>query len=106
MAVLTNLRIGPRLMMLVMLLSALLVVIGVKGLVSMGSIAEGLRTVYEDRAVPLVQLADLQDALHRVRTNATVAAANASESEVDRLIASTAELDARFDKVWAEYMAT
>jgi methyl-accepting chemotaxis protein len=105
-ASISNLRIGVRLLILTLTLSILLLFIGAKGLLSMGSLAEGLRTVYEDRTIPLVQLAEIQDSLHRVRTNAVVAAANATEAEVSRLIVSTAELDRSADKIWREYMAS
>ncbi|MGE5545908.1 MAG: methyl-accepting chemotaxis protein [Solirubrobacterales bacterium] len=106
MSFLANARIGVRLVLLTALMAVLAIIVSVYGLSGMSSIAEGLRTVYEDRAVPLVQLGSIQDSLHRVRANAVAAAMSEDPSIVAGLEGENNALVARNDKTWAEYTAT
>jgi len=106
MAALDNLRIGPRLAILTGFLAVLVLAVGVKGLTSLGQLADSLRTVYEDRAIPLVQLSEIQDKLHRMRANAILASTSGNTAEAARLTANTAQLDRQTDDIWSAYMAT
>ena len=69
-----NLTIKTRLVLLISFMAALLLVIGGIGLSGMGKTDAGLKTVYEDRTVPLMDLGRIIDMANRTRTNATVAA--------------------------------
>jgi len=69
-----NLTIKSRLTILISFMAALLLVIGGIGLSGMSKTEAGLKTVYEDRTVPLMDLGRIIDMANRTRTNATVAA--------------------------------
>ncbi|HEY0955160.1 MAG TPA: methyl-accepting chemotaxis protein, partial [Roseateles sp.] len=56
---LKNIRIGPRLGLAFALVLGLLAAVAVLGRVSLGQVAAGLETVYQDRTVPLAQLGDV-----------------------------------------------
>ncbi|MBI5440006.1 MAG: HAMP domain-containing protein [Deltaproteobacteria bacterium] len=70
-----NLKIGARLFSLIGFLSALLVGVGIVGLLGIGRTSESLETVYNDRVVPLRDLkvisdryaVNIVDATHKVR---------------------------------------
>ncbi|MDP1649208.1 MAG: methyl-accepting chemotaxis protein [Rubrivivax sp.] len=101
-----NFNISTRLMLLTGTLCALLVAIGSLGLLGIGQSNDALKTVYEDRTVPLADMGLMADMVNRVRTNAVVAA-NATEPGVaQRANADTLLLDAEIDKVWAKYTGT
>lgn len=101
-----NLKISTRLLILICAMSALLVVIGAIGLMGISQSNAALRTVYEDRTVPLVDLGLVIDMVNRVRTNAVVAS-NTTESTVAKQAhADTLGLDVEIDKLWSKYMAT
>jgi methyl-accepting chemotaxis protein len=72
---LSNLRVGTRLMFLVGLFSVLLIGVGALGLRNMALIQQGLETVYKDRVVPLRDIkfisdmyaVNIVDTAHKVR---------------------------------------
>ncbi|MBC7908277.1 MAG: MCP four helix bundle domain-containing protein, partial [Rhodospirillaceae bacterium] len=101
-----NTRIALRLSVLTALLAFLSIVISVVAFNGMTRLEEGLRTVYEDRAIPLVQLATVQDLLHRVRTNAVLAATSGDPSIVADLRRQNDTMVAKNNKTWADYTAT
>ncbi|MGE4279944.1 MAG: methyl-accepting chemotaxis protein [Magnetospirillum sp.] len=101
----SNLRIGLRLALLTAILAVLVLVVGGKGLSTTGHLADSLRSVYVDRAVPLVQLSNIQDRLHRMRANAILAASGGSVAEAERLTTDTARLQAEINGMWGQYMA-
>ncbi|MDP3611503.1 MAG: MCP four helix bundle domain-containing protein, partial [Rubrivivax sp.] len=101
-----NLNIFTRLMLLIGALCALLVAIGSLGLIGIGQSNDALKTVYEDRTIPLVDMGQMADMINRIRTNAVVAA-NAPESGVaQRANADILVLDAEIEKLWAKYLGT
>jgi hypothetical protein len=55
-----NLTVKSRLAVVIGLLSLLLVAIGFAGLSGMASTNEGLRTVYEDRTIPVGRLGEIE----------------------------------------------
>jgi methyl-accepting chemotaxis protein len=103
---LNNMKISTRLLFLMVFLQMGLVWIGGTGLFGMNKANEGLRTVYEDRTVPLMDLGLAIDMINRMRTNAVIAA-NAPNPEVAvKANADTLKLDDEVDKLWAKYIAT
>jgi len=102
----SNLRIGLRLALLTAILAALVLAVGGKGLSTTGHLADSLRSVYLDRAVPLVQMSHILDRLHRMRANAIMAAGGGSVAEAERLTTESAKLDREISEIWRHYMAT
>ena len=101
-----NISIKGRLTAMIGLTAALLLLVSGVGLYGLHQAGEGLRTVYEDRTVPLMDLGLVIDMANRIRTN-TVVAANAPNPEVARKMeADTRELDGEIDTLWKKYLAT
>ncbi|MBX9635775.1 MAG: MCP four helix bundle domain-containing protein, partial [Magnetospirillum sp.] len=101
-----NARIAARLSLLTALLAILAIAVSVVGFLGMARLEDGLRTVYEDRAVPLVQLSTVQDRLHRVRANAVLAATSGNPAVATGLRQQNDEMVALNNKTWAEYTAS
>jgi methyl-accepting chemotaxis protein len=101
-----NLKISTRLVMLIGVLSALLVAIGSLGLFGIGKSNDALKTVYEDRTVPMGQLAEIQ----RLQQRNQLAIANSLNGPTpDAITRNTAEVEANIPavgKLWDAYMAT
>jgi len=82
---------------------------GIEGLEGLRESNDALKTVYEDRTVPLVQLSTIGD---RLRDNLTQIALMETDmrrdriSEVPKRIQQVRNNTAAVDKLWAEYMAT
>ncbi len=94
-----------RLATMVAVLSVSMLVVGIAGLVSLGQVDGHAKSIYEDRAVPLAQLFEIND---RMKANSMVLLAAAAErsdrqAEVRRTIEDNIE---RIGKLWTEYMAT
>ncbi len=101
-----HLKISTRLLALIVFLSLLLVAIGGVGLFGIVKSNEALKTVYEDRTVPLVDMGHMTDMVNRIRTNAVVAA-NAPNREVaQKAHADTLKLDGEIEALWSKYMGT
>lgn len=101
-----NLSIKARLTFILGFLAVLLLVVGVIGLSGMSKTEAGLKTVYEDRTVPLMDLGLIIDMANRIRTNA-VTAANAPWADVAKKAnADTLQLDAKIDTLWKKYAGT
>jgi methyl-accepting chemotaxis protein-1 (serine sensor receptor) len=101
-----NLKISTRLSILIAVLSALLMAIGGFGLYSAARINDELKSVYEDRTVPLVQLG----AVKQLMTANRLAVAAALLTPTPDFIASQlAQIDANIAEVakqWDAYMAS
>lgn len=98
--------IATRVRVLAGVMSVLLLVVGLLGLSGIGQTNQSLKTVYEDRTVPLEDLGMLIDMINRVRTLAVVAA-NVNDPAVAKdNNTQTLALDGDVDKVWTKYMAT
>ncbi len=103
---LNNIKISTRLVFLLTLLLVLAIVLGGVGIVGMSKADDGLRTVYEDRTVPLMDLGLVIDMVNRGRINA-VTAANALTPEVaGKANENTLSLDGEIDTLWKKYIAT
>ena len=99
-------KISTRLMLLIGLMSVLLLIVGGIGLYGTDQTKEGLRTVYEDRAVPLGQLSQIQSNLLENRLALTNALANFSPEEVQRAATEINKNLVENNELWAAYVAT
>ena len=106
---LNNLKIGAKLAGMQVAMLTLLIVIGASGLYGMGQIKEGLRTVYEDRTVCLVQLSHILDDIHRMRANVLLMAAAspaAAQTVIPKALERIALADKDREKQWSDYVST
>ncbi len=98
---------NARLVTLVTILSLFLLVIGVMGLQGTRQSNSRLQSIYEDRAVPLAQLFEIND---RMRDNTVLLFEAAANGRVGKPVEGiTAKVNANLEKVgkaWADYMAT
>ncbi len=88
-------------------LTAAMLIVGAIGLLTMNQINARAKSIYEDRAVPLAQLFEIND---RMKENslalfAAVASGRAGQSAGDVIGKVAGNIDA-ISKVWTEYMAT
>lgn len=101
-----NLKISTRLTVLIGLMSVLSLLIGGLGLYGLAQTKEGLRTVYEDRTVPIAQLQIVErDILYnRHAINSAVAVGDPARfvAIVEQMRHNIAEVDA----TWQAYAAT
>ena len=101
-----NLSIKSRLAFVIGLLCILMLVIGGMGLLGMSKANEGLRTVYEDRTIPMAQIASIQKLLltNRMRINGVFI--NPKPEVIQKIIAEVEQNITEVDKAWAAYMST
>ena len=101
-----HLKISTRLAIMIGVTSVLLVVIGAIGLFGIARTNDALQSVYEDRTVPMGQIAEVQRQLLRNR----LAVANSLVTPTPEVIGpATAEIEANIaviTKVWSAFMAT
>jgi len=90
----------------VAMLSLIGALVGGIGLLGMNSANEGLRTVYEDRTVPLMDLGLMIDMANRIRTNAVLAANGGSRDIGQKMRDDTVSLDGEIDALWKKYIST
>jgi len=102
----SNLTIRTRLIFLITLLSVLLAAIGALGLSGMSGSNQGLKSVYEDRTVPLMDLGKIIDKINLIRLNAVVASNASNQDVVKDATAKTQQRDKEIEETWAKYMAT
>jgi PAS domain S-box-containing protein len=96
-----------RIATLVAVLAAATLMVGAVGLLGMRDVSQHARSIYEDRAVPLAQLFEIND---RMKENSLVLMRAAIEgragretSDAARAVATNVE---RIGKTWSDYMAT
>ncbi|MCS3762377.1 methyl-accepting chemotaxis protein [Bradyrhizobium centrosematis] len=98
---------NARLVTLVAILSLFLLVIGVMGLQGTRQSNSRLQSIYEDRAVPLAQLFEIND---RMRDNTVLLFEAAANGRAGKPVEGiTAKVNANLEKVgkaWGDYMAT
>ena len=101
-----DLKISTRLLMLIGLMSAVLIAIGSIGLYGIHMSDNSLQTVYEDRTIPMGQIAEIQRQLLRNRLAIAVSLVTPDPQTINP---ATAEIEANIatiTKVWDAYMAT
>ncbi len=101
-----NFTIKARLAFVIGLLSMLMLIVGGMGLLGMSRANEGLRTVYEDRTVPMTQIAAIQKLLLTNRVRITAALANPTADVIRKNTAEVEQNIAEIDKIWLTYMGT
>ncbi len=101
-----SLKIPTRLLLLIGLLSTMLVAIGGQGLFGIAKSNAALKTVYEDRTVPVSQLGAIKVLLLDSRLNLNIALITPTPEVIK---AETADVEANITaltKLWDAYMAT
>ena len=103
---LSHLKIGTRLAILTALMAIFMTSIGIIGLRATSTAVSGLKTVYEDRTVPLMDLAKILDNVQRIRLRAVAAASASSQDVVKEAIGKIPERDQEIGALWSKYTAT
>jgi len=103
---LNNMTIKSRLTFVIGLLSMLLIGVGSLGIYGLNQTNDAFRSTYEDRAVPLGDLALIVDRMQRIRLNATVSAYARKPEEVKARQALNDQRDAEIAATWQKYLAT
>ncbi len=101
-----QLKISTRLTILIGLMSVILIGIGLLGLFGISQSNAGLKTVYEDRTIPLGQVADIERLLLRNRLAIAVSLVTPTP---ETITPNTADIEANIaaiGKTWDAYMAT
>ena len=102
----SNMAIKTQLVILISILSILLICISSIGLFGINQSNSGLKSVYEDRTVPAVQLGKINDFWQAIRLNA-VLAANLNDIEIAKVrTKDTEEKKSEIKKLWSAYMQT
>jgi methyl-accepting chemotaxis protein len=102
----SNLRIATRLFILAFLMIVLLGFLGVTALRDAGNIQASLKTVYEDRTVPLVQLSTIIDTLHRIRYRQIEAILAKDDAVRQKDASDVISFIETMDQTWTAYYAT
>ena len=106
MSFIANLKIGRRLGLAFAGILALLVVIAAGGLIGINTVHGGLKTVYEDRTVCLVQLAEVHQLMLKNRALVTDMIANTAADNVAQKSSALKENGDRITKIWEAYSNT
>ena len=102
----SNFKISTRLLLLIGILSVLLVAIGAIGLSGISRANNAIKTVYEDRTVPLSQLGEID---YLVQRNRVLVMDMLLQPTPENVAKSDKELRGNMEtitKTWAAYMAT
>ncbi|HEX5372910.1 MAG TPA: methyl-accepting chemotaxis protein [Aquabacterium sp.] len=101
-----NLRISTRLSALIGLLGVLLLSIGSIGLYGISTANAALKTVYEDRTIPIGQLGDIQSLLLSNRLAIAVSLVTPTPDVIQSSLSSIDTNLAAISKIWSAYTAT
>jgi len=101
-----NLKISTRLVILIAALGTLMFIIGALGVRGMADSNAALKTVYEDRTVPMGQLLNVQRLLLRNQNNLSNAVAYQNADDTKSLLENWARNSEEIDKTWDLYMST
>ncbi len=99
-----NLTIKTRLNILVASMAVLAIVIGMLGMYAASHSNEALKSVYEDRTLPIVQLNEI--ARKNLHNRIAIANAVISPDSMAKYAAEVGEHRAEINKLWDAYMAT
>ena len=88
---------------LVFLLLPGMILIGSHG---MSSVTASLKTVYEDRAVPLAQIADVRNSFQRIRMRTMILENSRNAEEISELIAQIGAIQIQIESIWQDYLGT
>ncbi|MFJ4292812.1 methyl-accepting chemotaxis protein [Cupriavidus sp. NPDC089707] len=101
-----NLKVSTRLMMLTGVLATLLVVIGSLGLWGINRTQQGLETVYKDRMLAVLPLAEIGDRLMRNRLALAVAVITPDAATIASSVETVESNIVEIGKLWDAYQAT
>ncbi len=101
----SDLRIYKRLFILVASMAVFMMVIAGVGIHGMTQILSGVKTLYEDRTVCLIQLGTIQRDVMRIRV-AVRAMADGDKTQYLQFMAEIDQNDLEIDKQWKNYIAT
>lgn len=101
---LNNLTIKARLILVVVLMSALAITLGALGLSGMKKANEGLRTVYEDRTIPMGQLAIIDSNL--IQNRLAIVNSLVFKDEAQQNVEVVKQNIQKINKEWDAYMST
>ncbi|HTH18223.1 MAG TPA: MCP four helix bundle domain-containing protein, partial [Magnetospirillum sp.] len=99
-----RIRIAGRLGILVAVMALFLLAVAGVGMRGMSSIAAGLKTVYEDRTEPLVQLGTIERGLFKIRVR--VLKMLEQEKINEPLMAEIRAVETTIGKEWKDYSTT
>ncbi|MEN6587259.1 MAG: methyl-accepting chemotaxis protein [Sulfuricella sp.] len=102
---LDNLKISTRLMLLTGSLLVLLTIVGFMGLRGVSGTSEGLRSVYENNTVPLVQLGEVLDVVYQSRAQVITGMSADSSSAADVHFQDVEKVNKQLSGTWGEYRA-
>jgi len=101
-----NLTINARLTTVIAIMSILLLIVGGMGLFGMSKANDGLRSVYEDRTIPMNQIATIQKLLLTNRLRITASLSTSSVEEVKKNTAEVEQNIQEITRIWSAYIAT
>jgi len=101
-----DLKISTRLLILIGIMSSVLIAIGAIGLYGISMSNDALQTVYEDRTIPMGQIAEIQRNLLRNRLAIAVSLITPTPETINPNAAEVEANIAAISKVWDAYMAT
>jgi methyl-accepting chemotaxis protein len=105
MLMIAKIRIGGRLVFLTATLGVFLAIVTLIGINGMSSILAGLKTVYEDRTVCLVQLGTIERDVYRIRLAARTML-DADPAKHPQFMAEIERSEREIDAQWKDYIST
>ena len=102
---LDNLRIKTQLAMLTGVMAVLLLATAVGGLVTAQHARDGLRVVYTQHTVAAIKLAQVRDALQRLRLAMAVGVTNNDRDAGRKTLAEIPDIEAKVETGWAAFVA-
>ena len=103
---LTHTRIISRLAALAGIMLVFMLGVAYFGIKGMRDMSASIKTLYEDRTVPLVQLAEIGDLLGDESEDLRTVALAADPAELAKLEANIVETRKKIDDLWKQYMST
>ncbi len=101
-----NPSIKTRLISVLGLLSVLMILIGGMGLHCMSKANDGLRTVYEDRTVPMSQISTIKELMLTNQLRINTALVTPTPEVIQKNTAEVEQNIAEISKIWGTYMTT
>ena len=105
-----QLKISTRILLMLSVLATLLIFIGLLGLYGMSQTNERMRSIYEDRAVPLKQLGDINYLANRnrilVMDMMLVLAREGEQSQLDNRYSELQKNQVELLAIWKAYKVT
>ena len=101
-----NRTINARLINVISLLGLLLIIVGGVGLQGIKKANQGLRTVYEDRTLPINQLASIKELQLTSKLNIAAALITPTIEVIGKNVDEVAQHTDEINKIWVAYTAT